>query len=101
MTRYKTFVRDELVINVLKQHKGVHNSISASELAKQTGVKRDYVHTLVRKIMYKYHLPIGSINSNGYYWIISKKDIENSIEHLEARKNALDERINHLKSFLM
>lgn len=73
MKRLETFERDNLVVDIIYQHKGKDNAISMKELASaltERGYKTptDTVHTIVAKVMFERHLPICSLAYYGYYW---------------------------------
>ena len=106
MKQYNTYKRDEFLINLLKKYRGSSNLISGEQIAIELNnngfsLNKSSVHTILKAIMYDYNVPIGSINCKGYYWITSKTDVEKSIKHLETRRDALNDRINHLKSLFL
>ena len=98
--------RDNLLVELLLDHKGKDNALSRYEIAnylskKNFPTKSQTVHSIIGKIMIERHLPICSLNGKGYYWAKTKADILSCIEHLQSRVDSLTEHIEHLKNFIM
>ena len=104
-TRVETFKRDNEVIDIIFSHKGKENAIGTQEFARelnQRGYKlpADQIHGIVRKVMLERRLPICATVKRGYYWATSKQDLQSCINELQDKADALQERINLLKSFI-
>ena len=104
--RIDTFKRDNLIVNILKQHEGIKNAIKSTELAKQLcergyRTKSESLHMMISKIIYERNLPIISSSSWGYCWGTNKEDFQVSIVELQNKVNELNNRINHLKKFVI
>jgi hypothetical protein len=98
--------RDNLIVELLLDHKGKENALSRYTLAKCLtdngyATKPQTVHSVVSRVIKERHLPICSLNGKGYYWAKTKADILSCIEHLQSRVDSLTEHINHLKNFIM
>ena len=103
--RYETFKRNNLLVDIIFQHKGSQNAIGTQELAhalneRGYSVKPDGIHLIVTKIVFERRLPICSMVHKGYYWGTSKQDIQNAIDELQCKIQGLQERIDLLKSFI-
>ena len=103
--KLQTFERDNLVVDIIFQHKGKENAIPMKELAfilTEKGYKTsvDIVHSIVKRVMFDRHLPICSLTCCGYYWGGSRQDIEDAIDELQSKIDGLQERIDLLKSFI-
>lgn len=101
-----TFRRDTLIFNWLREHKGKNNAVTSYDIQNFLGengysVKRNNVGSLVNKIMYDRHAPICFVNGKGYYWATTRDELQTTIADLEARRNALQEHIEHLKGFMI
>lgn len=101
-----TFKRDNLIVNILKQHEGIENTIKSTELAKQLcdlgyKTKSESVHQIISKIIVERNLPIISSSSWGYCWGTRKDDFQVAIVELQNKVDELNNRINHLKKFVI
>ena len=97
---------DNLLVDFLVAHRGKENVVSSSEIAEyltncgfpinavSAGVK-------VKRVMVERHLPICHFNTHGYYWASNKAELRESILDLENRIEAMQERIKHLKGFII
>ena len=105
MNQKQTFKRDNLIIEIIKNHIGKDNAISGNDLCKALNekgysIKQDTIHSTVSKIIKERYLPICSLNGNGYYFPKSKDDIQTAISHLQSRVDKIQNRIDFLKQFL-
>ena len=96
--------RDNCIIAILKEHRGVNNAIPTKEIAKQLQSKgfntnANTVTEIVKQIMYERNLPICSSNTKGYFWASFKADLDHTISDLESRMIALQEHIEFLQQF--
>lgn len=103
---YDVFVRDTLVFNYLREHKGEENKVTSYDVqAFLEGhgykIKRRNIGSLVNKIMYDRNAPICFSNKKGYYWATSREELEKTIQDMESRRRALQEHIDHLKGFMI
>ena len=106
MKRTETVKRDNLLVEYLLEHKGREKAVSRHDIAEyltENGYeqKASTVHIIISSILKERHLPICSINGNGYYWAKTKADILASIDELQSRITAMQEHIEHLKNFIM
>ena len=104
--RLNTYLRDNLIVEVLMEHRGAEDCITAKELQKILAdngysVGQWSIGAIIRAIMYERKLPICFINAKGYYWAIRKADLEATISDLAGRQNALQEHIDFLSKFLI
>lgn len=98
--------RDNLVISIIKKYKCRNNPVSSKEIAKaleEKGFKSNArcISTIVSRLMYERNLPIGFVNSRGYYWATCEDDITPCISDLEGRIAEMQKHIDHLKSFII
>ena len=103
--RIDTLKRDNLLVDIIFQHKGKENAIETKELTlalneRGYSVRGDTLHDIVKKVTLERHLPICSKTHCGYYWATSKQDIQVAIDDLQGKINGLQERIDLLKSFI-
>jgi hypothetical protein len=103
--RFETFKRDNLLVDIIFQHKGLQNAIGTQELVhalneRGYSVKPECMHQIVTKIVFERRLPICSMVHKGYYWGTSKQDIQGAIDELQYKIQGLQERIDLLKSFI-
>ena len=101
----EAFNRDNALVNIIYQHKGRENAIGTQELARalnESGheAKGDSLHVTVRRVVLERHLPICALTQHGYYWATSKQDLQSCIDELQGKINAMQERIDLLKSFI-
>lgn len=101
----KTFERDNLLVDIIFQHKGKDNAIFMKQLATiltQKGYKTSVhsVNARVSKIVLERHLPICSLGYYGYYWGASKQDFKDAIDELQSKINGHQKRVDLLKSFI-
>ena len=104
-TSIEAFKKNNEIVNIIFQHKGKENAIGTKELVsllseKGYTVKPDQVHSIIGSIIADRHIPICSLNRRGYYWAISKQDIQFAIDDLQKKINGLQERIDLMKSFI-
>lgn len=92
--------RTEQIMNILINHKGSQNAITASKIAVLCGMSKTEGHSHVRKkileIIDEYNLPIGS-NNKGYYIISNIDEYNDYITHLDNRINEMLRREDLLK----
>lgn len=106
MNAYEQFKRDTAVLNVIKEHKGKENSISAKDLVKEV-ISKGYEMTvtncghIVERLIFERHVPICSIKYHGYYWAETTKDIEDCVNCLRSSVNTTLMRIDILESFII
>lgn len=103
--RLDTFQRDNWLVDIIFEHKGKENAIGTQELVlclKRKGytVQAEHIHGIVKKVVLERHLPICAVTKHGYYWGTSKQDLQSCIDELQGKVNALQERIDLLKSFI-
>ena len=106
MKHIEAFRRDNLLVDIIFQHKGKDNAIGTQALRREMEkcgyeVSSERVHMLVNKVTYERHIPICSIGGHGYYWATSKKDIQLYVNELKAKIDGLQERVNLLESFIL
>lgn len=103
--KIKTFERDNLLVDIIYQHKGKDNAISMKELANiltQKGYKTSahYINAIVSTVIFERHLPICSLGFYGYYWGATKQDFKDAIAGLQNKIDGLQKRIDLLKNFI-
>lgn len=103
--RIETFERDNELVAIIFQHKGIENAIGTKELVivlnkRGWKVKVDGIHQIVSKVTLERRLPICGVVNTGYYWATSKQDIEACTNELQSKIEALQIRIDLLKSFI-
>lgn len=101
-----SFKRDSALLEFIKQHKGKDNKVTSREIAdflNKLGYNTNpnSVHVRINRIMYERNAPICSVNAKGYYWAVSRAEIEETIADIENRRSALKEHIDHLKNFII
>ena len=104
--RIDTFKRDNLIVEIIKQHQGVENAIKSNDLVKilrENGyeLKPSSVHTTISKIIKQRNLPIVSSSSWGYCWGNKRSDFETCINELQMKVEELNKRIEHLNKFII
>ena len=102
----KTFKRDNLIVNIIKSHVGIENAIKSTEIVKilsESGFesKSTSLHTVVSKIIEQRNLPIVSSSSFGYCWGDKRSDFEVAINELQCKVEELNNRIKHLRKFII
>lgn len=105
MKHFEAFKRDNILVDIIFQHKGKDNAIGTQELRRAMAysgytVSAEYVHSLVNKVVFERRIPICSVAQSGYYWATSKKDIQLAIDELQGKIGGLQERADLLKSFI-
>ena len=103
--RIETFKRDNCLVDIIFQHKGKENAIGTRELVralKESGykVQSDAVHVIVKKVVLERRLPIGALTHQGYFWAVSKQDLQSCIDELQEKIDGMQERIDLLKGFI-
>lgn len=103
--RIETFKRDNALVDIIYQHKGKANAIGTQALKRALNekgfkVKADSIHQIVKKVMVERRLPICAAVNHGYYWGISKQDIDFAVNELKSKIYALQERCELLESFI-
>lgn len=103
--REATFKRDNAVINILLNHKGGDNFISAKDLAKELNklgfdTNAEALREAIRRLRYERHTPICFANAKGYYLPACKSDIEVVIADLESRVEEMTRYAEFLKGFI-
>lgn len=98
--------RDNLIVEILKKHRGLDNVISTKQVSKEladNGYELNF-NTLpetIKRIAFERNLPICSSNTKGYYWASCRADLEHTIADLQSRIKALQEHIEHLQQFFI
>lgn len=100
-----TIERDDLLVEVLKAHKGRDNALSSRDIARMLSdngfpTLSESVHGIVATVMFERHLPICSLSRKGYYWGITEEDITMAIEDLMGKADSLVARAKHLEGFI-
>ena len=103
--RIETFRRDNLLVDIIFQHKGKENAIGTKQLVLALNdrgykVSAEGIHGIITRVVFDRHLPICSLVRHGYYWGTSKRDIQVAVDELQDKINGLQERIDLLKSFI-
>lgn len=103
--RKETFERDNAIINILLNHKGRENFISANDLTKEVNnlgfdTNSDAIREAIRRLRYERHTPICFANAKGYYLPTCKADIEAVISDLTSRVEEMTKYAEFLKSFI-
>ena len=104
-TNIEAFKRDNLLVDIIFNHKGKENAIGTKEIVsilneKGYKTKPEQVHCIVGHIVADRHIPICSVCHCGYYWATSKQDIQIAIDDLQEKINGLQERIDFLQNFI-
>ena len=98
--------RDNLIVEILKRHRGLNNVISTKQVSKELA-ENGYdlnVNTLpekIKQIAFERNLPICASNTKGYYWASCRADLEHTIADLQGFYTALQEHIEHLQQFFI
>ncbi len=100
-----TIKSDNILVDLLAEHKGKEKVISSRAIAEHLTacgypIKAACVSVKIGRVMFERHLPICHLNSHGYYWASCKAELRESIADLESRIVAMQEHIEHLKSFI-
>lgn len=104
-TSIEAFKRDNELVNIIFNHKGRENAIGTKEIVsilneKGYITKPEQVHCIVGHTIADRHIPICSVTHSGYYWAISKQDLQFAIDDIQDKINGLQERVEFLKSFI-
>ena len=104
--RLETLNQDNCLVDIIFQHKGKENAIGTQELVRalrERGykVKAEYIHGVVTRVVLSRKLPICAVSHSGYYWATSKQDLQSCIDELQSKVQALQGRIDLLKSFIV
>jgi hypothetical protein len=80
---------------ILEEHKGKSNQISAGEIGPQIGVEEDATHVQVRGLILQtieeFGLPVAA-SSRGYYLISSEKELNEYLDGIEGRIEEMKKR---------
>jgi hypothetical protein len=103
---FDTFKRDSILLEFMKKHKGVENSVSSYDIRaflQEQGysINQRNVGSAISRIMYEYNAPICYVNAGGYYWASRREEIERTIADMEKRRVSLQEHIDHLRNFII
>ena len=100
---------DNLVVELLYNHKGKENAVSGKEIAsllrENSSSGHEYGTSMacfIRRVMIERRLPICHIqgSNGGYYWAKTKEELLESVKDLEERIATMQETIEHLQSFI-
>lgn len=102
----QTLIRDNLVLDFIRSHKGVENCVSRNVIVSYLSQNSfessaDSIHNIVVKLILERNVPICSVNSKGYYWATNQEEIKDSIADLQGRIEALQKRIDVLNTFIV
>lgn len=85
----------EQIKDILHQHKGKKNRITASAIAAEIGIVENATHAKTRALILEcakaHKLPLAA-DTKGYYLITSKKEYDDYIENLNSRIAGIEER---------
>lgn len=106
MKRKQIYMRDSFLRNLLHKHKGVDNAISTQEICKQLKdygrpIKERSLPQLIQKLRYERGVPICYKRGKGYFWAISKNDIDITINDLQNQIYGLQTTIDFMKGFIL
>ena len=80
---------------ILLNHKGKQNRITAGKIALALGINEDATHAKTRALIFecakKYELPLAA-NNRGYYLITCQKEYDEYMANLNSRKAGIEER---------
>lgn len=96
---------ENLLIDFMIGHKGIEQAVSSKELCiflaeKGLLIDRRSAGAKLIKLSVERHLPICHDPNRGYYWAKSRDDLLRSVDDLKSRIVALQNRIDHLQSFI-
>ena len=84
-----------MVKQILEQHRGKENAISAGVIGEYLGFAHDDTHVkarnLIKDCIQKYQLPVLSCSS-GYYIVKTEKEYNEYIANLDSRIAGIEER---------
>lgn len=106
MKRQNTFIRDNLLVEELIQHRGRENAMSTKQIMEFLGnngypYKANGIGKLVNRISKERCLPICYENGKGYYWPLRRSEIQTTVRDLQGRIDALQEHIDRLRNFII
>ena len=106
MNKKQIYMRDNFLRNLLYKHKGIDNAISTQDIIKELEVygrpiKERSLPQLIQKLRYKRGVPICYKRGKGYFWAISKNDIDITINDLQNQIYGLQTTINFMNSFIL
>lgn len=106
MKRKETFKSNTLLKDLIWKHKGIDNAISTKEICNQLKdygytIKERALPTLIQDLRFELNLPICYQRGKGYFWAISKNDIDITINDLQNQIYALQTTINFMKGFVL
>ena len=88
-------VHEQIREIILHKHKGKKNAIKSHTLAEEIGIdpgpSKITIRTLITETIQKLNIPIGA-DSHGYFLIENKEELKNYFNHLESRKNGIENR---------
>lgn len=98
--------RDNFIVEIVKSHRGLGNTISTKQICKELtdngfAVSCGSLPEIIKKIAFERNLPICSSNTKGYYWASCRADLDHTIADLQSRIKALQEHIEHLQQFFI
>jgi len=87
--------------NILENHRGKNNQISAGKIGPQIGIHEDATHvqvrSLIRDAIEKLNLPVGG-GSRGYYLIKDENELREYITNIDNRINEMQKRKDLVES---
>ena len=106
MNKVETLKRDNLIVKIIKNHKGIKNGIKSNEIARYLSehgydTKATSIHIIITKLIEERDLPIVSSSSFGYCWGTCREDFLIAITELQSKIVELSERVEHLKTFII
>lgn len=85
----------ELVRQLLEQHRGKGNEISAGDIERLLGYPRDDTHVkgrkLVKQCAKQFGMPISG-DASGYFLMTNESELNEYKANLQSRKKKIDER---------
>lgn len=80
---------------ILEDHRGKENQISAGDIGPQIGILEDATHVqvrdLIRQVIERFRLPVAA-SSRGYYLIKDKHELEEYLKSINGRITEMQKR---------
>jgi len=80
---------------ILEQHRGKSNQISAGEVGPMVGINEDPTHFQTRKLILqtikRFQLPVAA-SSRGYYLISTSQELEKYLSSIDGRMREMQKR---------
>lgn len=103
--RLNIYKRDNLIVDILKNHMGSENGIEGAEICKILSdngfsIKKTHIRNEIERIRKERHLPIWYKKGCGFFWFGRAEEVKEAIAKLNSTINTLQDTIELLQRFI-